>query len=170
MAELYVRFHPPVLGYLRSQFPAQGEDLASDVWLGVAAGLRRFSGDESAFRRWVFTIARRRLIDARRQASRRRTDPTDREMFAARPGSSDPEREVISAMSGAEAVAWIRERLPPAQAEAVVLRVIGGMSVEETAAVMGRRPGAVRVLQHRALTRLAVELRRLGDGVAQEGT
>lgn len=170
MAELYMRFHPPVLGYLRAQFPDQGEDLASDVWLGVAANLRRFSGDESAFRRWVFTIARRRLIDARRQASRRRTDPADQEVFATRPGSSDPEREVISAMSGADAVAWIRQRLPAAQAEVVMLRVLGGMSVEETAAVMGRRRGAVRVLQHRALTRLAEELRRLGGAAPPKAT
>jgi RNA polymerase sigma-70 factor (ECF subfamily) len=47
--------------------------------------------------------------------------------------------------------------LPPAQAEVVLLRVVGDLSVEDVAEVVGRRPGAVRALQHRALQRLARE-------------
>jgi RNA polymerase sigma-70 factor (ECF subfamily) len=49
--------------------------------------------------------------------------------------------------------------LPPEQAEVVVLRVVGGLSVEETARVVGKRPGTVRVLQHRALRRLSSQVR-----------
>ncbi len=50
--------------------------------------------------------------------------------------------------------------LPPDQAEVVLLRILGGLSVREVAAITGKRPGTVRVLQHRALRRLAREVRR----------
>jgi RNA polymerase sigma-70 factor (ECF subfamily) len=51
--------------------------------------------------------------------------------------------------------------LPPAQAEVVLLRVVGDLSVDDVAAIVGRKPGAVRALQHRALQRLA---REVADG------
>src|SRR6266511_5794041 len=50
--------------------------------------------------------------------------------------------------------------LPPDQAEVVLLRILGGLSVREVAVITGKRPGTVRVLQHRALRRLAREVRR----------
>ena len=45
--------------------------------------------------------------------------------------------------------------LPPSQADVVLLRVLGGLSVGEVAKILDKRPGAIRVLQHRALCRLA---------------
>jgi RNA polymerase sigma factor (sigma-70 family) len=75
LTALYRDLHPAVLRYLYSQDPTDAEDLASDTWLDVARGLQRFGGDETAFRRWVFTIARRRLLDNRRASTRRRTHP-----------------------------------------------------------------------------------------------
>ena len=72
LAALYRDLHPSVLRYLRVQDPGRYEDIGSEVWLSVAAGLARFKGGESDFRRWVFTIARRRLVDARRSERRER--------------------------------------------------------------------------------------------------
>jgi RNA polymerase sigma-70 factor (ECF subfamily) len=57
------------------------------------------------------------------------------------------------------AVARIK-RLPAVQAEVILLRVLGGYSAEEVAEMTSRTPGAVRVIQHRALRRLAKELER----------
>ena len=68
-------------------------------------------------------------------------------------------------MAGDEAVRKIVALLPPDQAEIVLLRVVGGLPVEEVAAITGRRPGTVRVLQHRALRRLAERLERPLNGV-----
>ena len=57
----------------------------------------------------------------------------------------------------AAALAQVRQ-LPAAQAEVVLLRVLGGFSAEEVAEITGRSPGSVRVIQHRALRRLARDL------------
>jgi RNA polymerase sigma factor (sigma-70 family) len=153
LVAIYRELHPPVLRYLRAREPMEGEDLASEVWLDVAGGLDRFCGDEQAFRRWVFTIARRRLIDFRRRSRRRRTDPIPIEALADTFASGDAEAEAMANLGTEAALAQIA-RLPADQAEVVLLRVLGDLSVRDVAAVMGKRPGTVRVLQHRALARL----------------
>jgi RNA polymerase sigma-70 factor, ECF subfamily len=153
---LYREFQPGVLRYLRAQAPADGEDLASEVWLDMAAGLRRFEGDEIAFRRWLFTIAHRRLVDQRRRDARHRSllGSLQRSEYV---NPLDSETEALAA-NGTEAALALIARLPHDQAEVVLLRVIGGLDTDEVAAVVGKKPGAVRVLQHRALKRLATEL------------
>jgi RNA polymerase sigma-70 factor (ECF subfamily) len=155
--ELYREFHPNVLRYLRTQAPADGEDLASQVWIDVAAGLARFSGDQAAFRHWLFTIARRRLVDFRRREMRRRAvlDSLDRSFATAH--SLDPELHALDASDTEIALRRVA-RLPPDQAEVVLLRVLGGLDVAAVAAILDKSPGAVRVLQHRALKRLAEQV------------
>jgi RNA polymerase sigma-70 factor, ECF subfamily len=154
---LYREFQPSLLRFLRSQSPTNAEDLASEVWLQAAARLDRFSGDESAFRRWLFTIARRRLIDFRRREQRRRDRlrlaPVD--TYA----TVDLETEAIDASESEAALARIA-RLPPDQAEIVFLRVLGGLDVEDVAKIVGKKPGTVRVIQYRALKRLSDDLLR----------
>jgi len=154
VGELYESLNPAVLGYLRSQEPGDAEDLASDAWLGVAAGIGRFQGAEADFRRWVFAIARRRLIDFRRKRARRATDPTPDERLEAGLGTGDAEAEAMAALSTESSIALIR-RLPSDQAEVVLLRIIGQFDTDEVAEITGKRPGTIRVLQHRALARLA---------------
>jgi RNA polymerase sigma-70 factor (ECF subfamily) len=155
LAALYRDLHPAVLRYLYSQDPGDAEDLASDAWLDVARGLQRFDGDETAFRRWVFTIARRRLLDHRRATARRRTDPVPAESmgYLEAPDCAD---EVMAFASTRAALARLAS-LPRDQAEVVLLRVLADLDVEDVAKIVGKRPGTVRVLQHRALKRLAGE-------------
>ena len=58
--------HPPLLRYLWVAAGDAAEDLASDVWLDVARRLAKFKGGEPEFRGWLFTLARRKVIDKRR--------------------------------------------------------------------------------------------------------
>jgi RNA polymerase sigma-70 factor (ECF subfamily) len=153
LGAIYRDLFPGVLAYLRARRAIEPEDLASDVFVDVATGLLRFSGDEHEFRGWVFTIARRRAIDAGRRASRRATSPVPTEALADLPSSDDPSAEVIARLGAEEALELV-DRLPSRQAEVVRLRVIAGLGVEETATVLGKRPGTVRVVQHRALRKL----------------
>jgi RNA polymerase sigma-70 factor, ECF subfamily len=150
VAALYRDLQPSVLRYLTAQEPNEGEDLASQVWLEAGTCLGGFEGDESAFRCWLFTIARRRLIDLRRSRARRRTQPVPLEQLAERPDPTEP-------FERAEGGAALRclAALPAEQAEIVLLRVVGGLDSYEVAAVTGKKPGTVRVIQKRALERLA---------------
>lgn len=152
---LYRQHNPGVLRYLRANAGPEGEDLASRTWIDVARNLKSFTGDQDAFAGWVFTIARRRLIDHRRRNSRRREDWSSDEVLAQMSGDDDPATHSVEVLAGDEAARRVVELLPAAQAEVVLLRVLGGLSVAEVAEITGRRPGAVRVMQHRALRRLA---------------
>lgn len=164
MALLWRDLHPRILRYLRVAVgDSDAEDVASDVWLEVARGLGRFDGDESAFSAWVFTIARRRVIDAGRKAQRRRTGPMSPQQLDRAAADAPDELEARSALDAAlRRVA----RLPDDQAEVVALRVLAGLSAEQVAEIVGKRAGAVRVLQHRGLRRLANEL--AADGVTRQ--
>ena len=144
-----------LLRYFRGRGSSQPEDLASQVWIDVAASLHRFSGDGDAFRRWLFTIARRRQIDATRQHSRRPEEIAVDAVAARADDSSVRAFDEVGALD--RAIALVR-RLPPDMAEAVLLRVVGDLAVDEVARIMGRREGHVRVLVHRGLRKLADEL------------
>ena len=155
---LYRRHDPAIVRYLRARAGADGDDLASQTWLDAARNLTAFAGDEDQLRGWLFTIARRRLIDHQRRRARRREEPVDDLDLAELRASDDPAGEVHVVLAGDEAAHRIVELLPPAQAEIVLLRVVAGLTVAEVAHVTGRRPGTVRVMQHRALHRLAQRL------------
>ena len=150
IAELWRDLHPRLVAYFRAAEPDSAEDLAADTWVDVARSLHRFEGDEADFRRFAFTIARRRLSDHRRRRFRRRTEPVATETLAAHPGEEDAAAPALG-----RAALDVIGRLPPEQAEVVLLRVIGGFSAEEVGAMVKKSPGAVRVIQHRALKRLA---------------
>lgn len=159
LAALYRDVHPRLVRYLWTREPDEAEDLASEVWLDVARGLARFSGDEAGFRAWVFTIARRRLLDLhRRRAVRRRTPVPDGLLGGDRP-AGDVQEEALAELGTQRAVALIAG-LPPDQAEVILLRVIADLPVAEVARIVGKRPGAVRALQLRGLRGLARTLSR----------
>jgi RNA polymerase sigma-70 factor (ECF subfamily) len=159
LSELYRDLQPRILRYLRAFEPAEAEDLSSDVWLDVSSGLGRFEGGEPAFRGWAFTIARRRLIDLRRRRVSRATTPVPTDELPERAGTYDVEDQVMKTLGTEAALARIAT-LPPDQAEVVLLRVLAGIGVRDVAAIMDKRPGTVRVLQHRALRTLAAHVAR----------
>ena len=150
---LYRALNPGVLGYLRAREPRAADDLAAEMWLAVAEQLWRFEGGEDAFRSWLFSIARRRLADFRRTGVRRATDPVPAERLE-RAAADDTEALVVEGLAAQEAAAFVVASLPADQAEVVLLRVLGGLDVDQVARLLGKRPGTVRVLQHRALRRL----------------
>ena len=160
-AVLWRDLQPAVLRYLRVAVPVAAEDLAADTWISVIRGLARFRGDEQNFRAWVFTAARHRAMDWRRQAVRRPVASLPVELLAERPAPDDPVAAVLEAQSTQASLALLAE-LPADQAEELALRVLGGLGVAEVAQIVGKRPGAVRVLAHRGLRRLARRLESAG--------
>jgi RNA polymerase sigma factor (sigma-70 family) len=153
---LYRELAPPVTGYLRLHGAAEPDDLASEVFLGVFTGLAGFSGDEDALRAWVFTIAHRRLVDDWRRRSRRPQLADDDAELTGRAGG-DVEDDAFVRL-GTENVHRICAVLPDDQRTVVLLRVLGDLTVEQVAHVMGRSVPSVKALQRRGLRALRAEL------------
>jgi RNA polymerase sigma factor (sigma-70 family) len=149
---LYNDLAPGVAGYLRSQGALDPEDLTSEVFIGVFKGLGGFVGGEEKFRSWVFTIAHRRLTDDRRRRGRRPTSEPLSGREEVRNGG-DVEAEALASL-GDERVRSLLGMLSPDQRAVLALRIIGDLTVEQVAEAIGKRPGAVKALQRRALAAL----------------
>jgi RNA polymerase sigma-70 factor (ECF subfamily) len=158
-AALWRDVNPALLRYLRVIAPDAAEDIAAETWLQVVRGLARFSGDEAGWRAWLFTIARRRTIDAGRHRSRRPTSPLDELAPHETPSTPDAAELAMQNLETPRAIALV-STLPPLQAEVIMLRVVAGLDTEAVAKLVGRSPGAVRVAAHRGLRRLAEILTR----------
>jgi RNA polymerase sigma-70 factor (ECF subfamily) len=158
---LWRELQPAVLRYFQVVAAQTAEDLAADTWMAVIGGLGRFRGDERAFRAWIFTVARLRAIDWHRQARRRPSSSVPAEQLDERPAPDDPALQVLEDRSTQAALALVAE-LSADQAEVVALRVLGGLQVAEVARILGKRPGAVWVLAHRGLRRLAQRVEAAG--------
>lgn len=157
-AQLWRLFNVPLHRYLRVVASSSDvEDLASITWMEVVRGLDRFSGGEQEFRAWLFTIARLRLLDRRRQESRRVKTVGSAETIEAVDDAADPQL-LSEAAAATEAALHAIQQLPPDQAEVVALRVIAGFDVAAVAELTGKKPGTVRVIAHRAVKRLAAQV------------
>jgi RNA polymerase sigma-70 factor (ECF subfamily) len=154
-AALYRDVNPPLLRYLRVKALSEAEDLAAETWMAVARQLHSFSGGEGAFRGWLFTIARRRTIQHWRDVGRRPVVVMSPETMPDGAASDDPEAAGVAAVSAQAAAAAISAALTPDQADVILLRLLAGLDVDQVARILGKRPGTVRVLQHKALRRLA---------------
>jgi RNA polymerase sigma-70 factor (ECF subfamily) len=160
---LYRDTQPRVLRYLHALVGGDAEDVASETWLQVARDLAGFTGDADGFRGWVATIARHRAIDHQRYQGRRPATPVPAEDLAYLAASDDTAALALDAVATDAAVGLIAS-LPRDQAEAVLLRVVVGLDAQAAAAVLGKRPGAVRMAAHRGLRTLARRLEQAGDG------
>lgn len=157
---LYSDLAPPVAGYLRLQGATEPDDVTSEVFLGVFTGLKSFAGTEAQFRSWVFTIAHRKLIDERRRLIRRRWSPSG-DLSVLDQTGGDVEVDAFDVLGSQRVVEWCAN-LSADQREVLVLRVIGDLTVEQVAAIVGKSMGAVKALQRRALTSLRQQLEKEG--------
>ena len=158
-AELWTAWNPLILRYLRVLVGQAAEDVASETWLHAARDVRGFRGDAAGFRVWLFRVARHRALDELRRAGRRPEEPTglpgigpDSAREHAAP--DDTAAAALERLSTEEALRLI-SRLPKNQGEAVMLRVIIGLDGKQTAQVLGKRPGAVRIAAMRGLRGLS---------------
>lgn len=146
--QLWEQLAPKVRGYLLTRGAREPDDLTSEVFLQAFRALSTFDGDGEAFKRWLFTIAHRRLVDDLRARARRGVD-------AVFDSEHDP-RQVSSAEDDAlerQFPGHLRQllhQLTPDQREVLLLRVLGDLSPEEVADVSGRGVAATKSLLRRA--------------------
>lgn len=155
---LYARYVLPIYRYCASRLGdrAAAEDATSQTFTQALAALPRFRPEAGTFRGWLFTIAHNAVADIKR---RRPTLDLDAAAAIPDPGRS-PEEHALAA-EARRALMTVLDALPPDQRAVVDLR-LAGLTGPEIAAVLGKRPEAVKSTQFRAYTRL----RRL-LGVAQ---
>jgi RNA polymerase sigma-70 factor (ECF subfamily) len=151
---IYREFSGPVTGYLVSRGAADAEGLTGEVLLNVARGIHGFDGDSKKFRSWIFVITHRCLIDDRRMRARR---PISAELSEAYGG--DVEDEAIDRLARDD-LERLFEGLTVRQRDVLSLRIIGGLSLRDTAEVLDMQVGAVKVMQHRAIATLRDRLMR----------
>ncbi len=157
---LYRDLARQVHGYLASRGARDPEDATSETFLQVARGLHAFGGDEQAFRSWVFVIAHRRLVDEVRQSARRPVEVPVGASVAEFDDRHSPgaDLEALDDMAP-ERVAGVLRGLTSEQRDVLMLRIVGDFSVADTAKIVGRSVGAVKVAQHRALAALRKKFR-----------
>lgn len=152
--------NPALLRYLRVVAAEHAEDVAAETWVQVVRGLPRFTGDEVAWRAWLFTTARR-LLDQVRLRKRHPSEPLDEISPMDIPRTAAAEQVAMDNMATESAMALL-SKLPEQQAEVIFLRVVAGLDTEAVAEILGRSPGAVRVAAHRGLKKLATLLAGAG--------
>lgn len=155
---LYRAVQPGLCRYLRVLVGQDAEDVASEAWLQITRDLASFQGDLDGFRAWTATIGRHRALDHLRHQRRRPVAEMPAEWFPERPAADDTAGAAIEATTTDAALALIAT-LPRDQAEAVMLRAVVGLDAKAAAAVLGKRPGAVRSAAYRGLRTLAGRLR-----------
>ncbi len=159
---LFRAFGAPIAGFLRARHVSDPDGLANDVFLRAFRTIHTFQGDPARFRSWLFTIARNTAIDDSRRRRRRVAEaPLDGTPEAA---GGDAEVDAMARIAR-DRVDALLAGLSPDQREVITLRIVADLSVEETAAVVGKGYEAVKALQRRGLASLR---RALSDDSRQE--
>ena len=157
---LYDRYVETVYRYVffRVGTHALAEDLTSETFLRA---LRRITGfrllgdvERDDFGAWLVTIARNLITDHFKSSRYKLEISTPELLDGAQPSHQDPEQVVLDSLTHRAVLTAVR-RLGSEQQECVVLRFLHGLSVAETALVMGKKSGAIKALQYRAVRSLA---------------
>ena len=152
------RIHPVVVRYCRSRMSAghrssaSADDVAQEVCMAVITALPTFRHEGKPFLAFVYGICAHKVADAHRVAARSRSHSVA-DVPDAPSTERGPEQRVV-ANSAAAAIEGLLGTLPETQQEILRLRVVVGLSAEETAEALAMTAGAVRVSQHRALAKL----------------
>ncbi len=151
-AVIYREMAGPVTGFLRVRGVAAPEDAAADVFFEIARNIDRFSGNEESFRTLVFVIAYQRMIQDKHSVRPSRSRLADKALSGIK-----RDIEVMEPVSDGDLTEEVRrafETLTQTQRDVLSLRVVGGLSVEQTAEVVHRDIGKVRSLQRKALAKV----------------
>lgn len=147
---MVVRYCRARLGRISGQYHV-ADDVAQEVCIAVLSALPRYRDMGRPFASFVFGIASHKVADAVRTATRSAVPTED---LPDGPDERPGPEEIAVAYIDAQRARDLLARLPGHLRELVVLRVVAGLTAEETGNVLGMSAGAVRVAQHRALARL----------------
>jgi RNA polymerase sigma-70 factor (ECF subfamily) len=162
--ELYECCAPVIFRYLYTHLDSRmdAEDLTGEVFLKAWQSLPKYNERGVPFLAFLFRIARNVLVDHYRQ-SNRNTSKTPEELDGFKDESHTELIETVGSQIEHQRILQVLSGLRPDYRSVLTLRFISELSPEETAKVMERSVGAIRVLQHRALAALRQEIEKLGQ-------
>jgi RNA polymerase sigma-70 factor, ECF subfamily len=164
IATLFTWIRPAIVRYCRSRIGRSGsaystaDDVAQEICIAVLGALTRYGDAPESFLPFVYGIAAHKVADHYRRAGRDKSDPSADVPDGVDTGAG-PEQETMAA-DLRDRLGELLNTLPPRQREILALRLIVGLSAQETAVAVGLTPTAVRVTQHRALAKLRAALTR----------
>ena len=152
---LFDHYHPSVYRfvYYRTRSQTLAEDLASETFFRALRSMNNFRWQGKDFGAWLMTIARNLTTD-HFKAGRTRLEQTTEDMGLHDATAEGPETAVMASLTN-EALLISLQQLPKEQQECLIMRFLQGMSIAETAQVLGRSEGAVKQLQLRGVRNLA---------------
>jgi RNA polymerase sigma-70 factor, ECF subfamily len=139
--------------YYRVGSVALAEDLTSETFFRALRSMSSFKWQGKDFGAWLMTIARNLTAD-HYKAGRTRLEFATEDMGAHDSATDGPENAVLASLTN-EALLEALGELPPEQQECLIMRFLQGLSIAETAKVLGRSDGAVKQLQLRGVRNLA---------------
>lgn len=157
LGELYESFATPIFRFLvqKSRSAQVADEVAGDVWLAVAKGIRQWDAQLGTIQSWLWRVAHNCLVDHWRREGRASLVPgkvaaaMGPERFAS--GADDV---VLSRAEREELFAQVRDALSESQASALLLLECDQLSAAEVGAALGVPEGTVRQWRHRGLKHL----------------
>lgn len=158
---IYRRVHPRLFAYARRRLATeeQAEEAVSETMVRAMAKIGSYVDSPARIDGWLFGIARNVVLETYRASSRQSSADPDR--FVTTPDPAPGPASVVIAREEQDLLAQAFARLSPQDREVLEMRVVVGLDAAQVAALTGRRPGAVRTAQSRALQRLRLEFEGL---------
>ncbi|MEU6136731.1 sigma-70 family RNA polymerase sigma factor [Nocardioides sp. NPDC047086] len=159
---LYDHYHGAVYRFLfyRTRSTQVAEDLTSETFFRALRSMTGFRWQGKDFGAWLMTIARNLATD-HFKAGRTRLEMTTEDMGQHDSSSDGPEKIVMAGITN-EMLLGALSKLPDEQRDCIIMRFLQGLSIAETAAILGRSDGAVKQLQLRGIRNLA---KQMPDGI-----
>lgn len=163
---IWKNLNPRLTRYVATQSYGSGidyEDVVSETWISVAKDISKFKGEYSNFKSWLYSIARNRIVDAVRKNGRQIKsygEPSEMQIV-------DLKTSVLGEIEsdeGLKSIIQAIQTLPPAQAEAIMLRIVAELEINEVAKILDKSEGTVRVACHRGLETLRNKLKEDQSG------
>ncbi len=159
---IFERHYPRLYSYIyyRVGDASVAEDLCGELFEKAVKNIHRFKSRDGGLAGWLTRIAQNLTYDYYRRRKARPSDPLElNESWLS--GGDDPDRSLLNR----ESTDYLRralQKLTPEQRDVILLRFIAQMRTSEVASIMGKTPGAIKALQHRALAALRREMEALG--------
>lgn len=167
LAQVLETIRPLVVRYCRARIGSaergqlSADDVAQEVCLAVMTALPRYQDQGRPFMAFVYGIASHKVADAHRNVARNRSDSMA-EVPDVISTDQGPEQRALESETSRQMNSLLAT-LPEKHREILILRLVMGLSAEETAVAVGSTAGAIRVAQHRALAKLKSQVARAGE-------